>query len=125
MVCAGGGVILKYVKTTLGNRYLGSSIFESKLCPKPLGRGHACLGVTRCCTPSTPSGLRGADDGLLCVSSRGWCKYQVLGDALHDNRWLQNLGCLSCAVVAHRGLEKNAWLHLDFQLDPRSSQITR
>ena len=35
-------------------------VFERKLRPKPLGRGHACLGVTRRCPPpSTPSGLRG------------------------------------------------------------------
>ena len=31
-------------------------VFERKLRPKPLGRGHACLGVTRRCPPSPPSG---------------------------------------------------------------------
>lgn len=82
-------------------------VFERKLRPKPLGRGHACLGVTRRCPPHLL--LRdcgGADDGLPCASPRGWHKYQVLGDARHDNRWLRNLGCPSCAFVAHRGLEK-------------------
>lgn len=100
-------------------------VFERKLRPKPLGRGHACLGVTRRCTPTTPSGLRGADDGLPYAPSHGWHKYQVLGGARHDNRWLRNLGSPSCAVVAHRGLEKNAWLRLGFQRDPRSGGVTR
>ncbi|KAL8064789.1 hypothetical protein ABFX02_01G114800 [Erythranthe guttata] len=35
-------------------------VFERKLRPKPLGRGHVCLGVTHCVAP--PS--RGADIGL-------------------------------------------------------------
>lgn len=101
-------------------------VFERKLRPKPLGRGHACLGVTRRCPPHLL--LRdcgGADDGLPCASPRGWHKYQVLGDARHDNRWLRNLGCPSCAFVAHRGLEKNARLRLGFQRDPRSGGVTR
>ncbi|CAL8988977.1 unnamed protein product, partial [Prunus brigantina] len=62
-------------------------------------------------------------DGLPCASPRGWHKCQVLGDARHDNRWLRNLGCPSCAVVAHRGLEKIAGLRLGFQRDPRSAGL--
>lgn len=27
-------------------------VFERKLRPKPLGRGHVCLGVTQCCPPN-------------------------------------------------------------------------
>ena len=34
-------------------------VFERKLRPKPLGRGHACLGVTRRCPPAPPSGASG------------------------------------------------------------------
>ena len=34
-------------------------VFERKLRPKPLGRGHACLGVTRRCPPAPPSGSVG------------------------------------------------------------------
>ncbi|KAK3179226.1 hypothetical protein Dsin_033087 [Dipteronia sinensis] len=30
-------------------------VFERKLRPKPLGRGHACLGVTHRCPPPDPS----------------------------------------------------------------------
>ncbi|KAK4573984.1 hypothetical protein RGQ29_031782 [Quercus rubra] len=26
-------------------------VFECKLCPKPFGRGHVCLGVTHRCPP--------------------------------------------------------------------------
>lgn len=34
-------------------------VFERKLRPKPLGRGHACLGVTRRCPPAPPPGASG------------------------------------------------------------------
>jgi hypothetical protein len=43
-------------------------VFERKLRPKPLGRGHACLGVTHPSPPHLPSlgtrGTEGADIGL-------------------------------------------------------------
>jgi hypothetical protein len=39
-------------------------VFERKLRPKPLGRGHVCLGVTQCCPPNL-EGER-ADAGLPC-----------------------------------------------------------
>ena len=44
-------------------------VFERKLRPKPLGRGHVCLGVThRCPTPPLPGGLAArADNGLPCA----------------------------------------------------------
>lgn len=74
-------------------------VFERKLRPKPLGRGHVCLGVTRRCPPQPLRGSGGTDDGLPCAPSRGWHKYQVPGDQRHDNRWLSNLGVLSCARV--------------------------
>ncbi|CAL8989027.1 unnamed protein product, partial [Prunus brigantina] len=98
-------------------------VFERKLRPKPLGRGHALPGRHTSLPPHLL--LRdcgGADDGLPCASPRGWHKCQVLGDARHDNRWLRNLGCPSCAVVAHRGLEKIAGLRLGFQRDPGSGR---
>lgn len=34
-------------------------VFERKLRPKPLGRGHACLGVTRRCPPIYSFGIAG------------------------------------------------------------------
>ncbi|CAL8988876.1 unnamed protein product [Prunus brigantina] len=77
-------------------------VFERKLRPKPLGRGARLPGRHTSLPPHLL--LRdcgGADDGLPCASPRGWHKCQVLGDARHDNRWLRNLGCPSCAVVAH------------------------
>lgn len=78
-------------------------VFERKLRPKPSGRGHACLGVTRRCPPRTSLGsVGGAEDGLPCVTPRGWHKSRVLGDERHDNRWLSNLGCPLCAFVALR-----------------------
>ncbi|KAK9085633.1 hypothetical protein Sjap_026044 [Stephania japonica] len=46
-------------------------VFERKLRPKPLGRGHVCLGVTHLVTPSlTPRGTRAAEDGPPCHSAR-------------------------------------------------------
>ena len=102
-------------------------VFERKLRPKPLGRGHACLGVTRRCSPAPPSGeRRGADDGLPCVTPRGWHKCRVLGDERHDNRWLSNLGCPLCAFVApERPATLPAPLRPSFQRDPRSGGVTR
>lgn len=50
-------------------------VFERKLRPKPLGRGHVCLGVTHRVAPRAsrpPLGLRlsrGADVGLPCAPS--------------------------------------------------------
>ncbi|EYU20943.1 hypothetical protein MIMGU_mgv1a019373mg [Erythranthe guttata] len=41
-------------------------VFERKLRPKPLGRGHVCQGVTHY--------DRGADIGLPCARARGWPK---------------------------------------------------
>ncbi|KAH0983792.1 hypothetical protein GBA52_010969 [Prunus armeniaca] len=46
----------------------------------------------------------------------------------HDDATTSVVGLpllLSCAVVAHRGLEKIAGLRLDFQRDPRSGGVTR
>lgn len=49
-------------------------VFERKLRPKPLGRGHVCLGVTRRCPSQPLRELGGTDDGLPCAPSRGWHK---------------------------------------------------
>jgi hypothetical protein len=50
-------------------------VFERKLRPKPLGRGHACLGVTHCRLQILCS-LRAlpAENGLPCARPRGWPK---------------------------------------------------
>ncbi|KAL4323645.1 hypothetical protein GQ457_11G033140 [Hibiscus cannabinus] len=48
-----------------------SRVFERKLRPKPLGRGHVCLGVThRCPHPTLTHGASvevGAKNGLPCA----------------------------------------------------------
>lgn len=50
-------------------------VFERKLRPKPLGRGHVCLGVTQRCPPNLRLGREeGADAGLPCATVRGWPK---------------------------------------------------
>ncbi|KAM7460189.1 hypothetical protein LguiA_035827 [Lonicera macranthoides] len=38
-------------------------VFERKLRPKPLGRGHVCLGVTHRVAPPTPASHRVASGG--------------------------------------------------------------
>ena len=43
-------------------------VFERKLRPKPLGRGHVCLGVTHRVAPAHRSRGRGAETGLPCAS---------------------------------------------------------
>ena len=49
-------------------------VFERKLRPKPLGRGHVCLGVTQRCPPNPVPGGKGADAGLPRATVRGWPK---------------------------------------------------
>ena len=54
-------------------------VFERKLRPKPLGRGHVCLGVThRCPTPppQTKAGALGCGRRLAsrALTARGWPK---------------------------------------------------
>ena len=43
-------------------------VFERKLRPKPIGRGHACLGVTHRVAPPEPRVLAGARRGRMLVS---------------------------------------------------------
>ena len=61
-------------------------VFERKLRPRPSGRGHVCLGVTRRCPPQTPfpllagaSGDRGGRrmTSRARASTRGWSKNRV------------------------------------------------
>ncbi|KAK6772291.1 hypothetical protein RDI58_030220 [Solanum bulbocastanum] len=45
-------------------------VFERKLRPKPLGRGHVCLGVThRVAPPHAARRCAGAEAGLPCAPS--------------------------------------------------------
>lgn len=48
-------------------------VFERKLRPKPLGRGHVCLGVTQRCPPN-PRGRGGGRWPPVSSSPRGWPK---------------------------------------------------
>ena len=41
-------------------------VFERKLRPKPLGRGHACLGVTHRCPPKPPLSSKGDEGTWPC-----------------------------------------------------------
>ncbi|KAI9390756.1 hypothetical protein POPTR_008G224165v4 [Populus trichocarpa] len=51
-------------------------VFERKLRPRPLGRGHVCLGVTHR-RPHSPRLTRaGADTGLPRAPARGWPKIE-------------------------------------------------
>ncbi|KAG5608049.1 hypothetical protein H5410_019330 [Solanum commersonii] len=43
--------------------------FDRKLHPKPLGRGHVCLGVTHCIAPCTPQGIAWGRNWLPCTPS--------------------------------------------------------
>lgn len=51
-------------------------VFERKLRPKPLGRGHVCMGVTHRVAPTSTAcpraraARRGADVGLPCLAAR-------------------------------------------------------
>uniref|UniRef100_A0A0V0GIU0 Putative ovule protein n=1 Tax=Solanum chacoense TaxID=4108 RepID=A0A0V0GIU0_SOLCH len=50
-------------------------VFERKLRPKPLGRGHVCLGITHRVAPRTPQGAeRGRKLASRAPRARGWPK---------------------------------------------------
>ncbi|KAM3269354.1 hypothetical protein P3S67_006028 [Capsicum chacoense] len=70
-------------------------VFERKLRPKPLGRGHVCLGVTHRVAPlaSRPHRgarcRRGADTGLPCASSSRPAQMRVHVDGRRGKWWLK------------------------------------
>lgn len=72
-------------------------VFERKLRPKPLGRGHACLGVTHPSPPHTSlppgdtGGGEGADIGLPWAPQRPrLAENRSRGDVRHDERWISH-----------------------------------
>ena len=82
-------------------------VFERKLRPKPLGRGHACLGVTHPSPPHTSLPLgREAERGRT-LASRGrpsprLAENRSRGDVRHDERWISH-GSTSRASRRLRG----------------------
>ncbi|KAL7160691.1 hypothetical protein ABFS83_01G114400 [Erythranthe nasuta] len=71
-------------------------VFERKLRPKPLGRGHVCLGVTHCVAPPSRSVGAGSGGGYWSpVRSRArLAQMRSLGDARHEQWWLNyRLAC--------------------------------
>lgn len=69
-------------------------VFERKLRPKPLGRGHVCLGVTQRCPPQTSTSRR-TGGGCWPPVRHGsrLAQIRVLGDERRGNRWLSNPRC--------------------------------
>lgn len=53
-------------------------VFERKLRPKPLGRGHVCLGVTHRVAPRTNTGERKL--ASLAPRGRGWLKMESFAE---------------------------------------------
>ena len=77
-------------------------VFERKLRPKPLGRGHVCLGVTHRRPLPKPvflTGLGGADIGLPCECVR-LAQNRVPGFVCRDIRWLSIFRCPVARKVA-------------------------
>jgi hypothetical protein len=67
-------------------------VFERKLRPKPLGRGHACLGVTNRRPKPPRCVVEGwAEIGLPYAQACGWPKFESSVLALADQRWRKNL----------------------------------
>ena len=107
-------------------------VFERKLRPKPLGRGHVCLGVTHLvATPSlTPRGTRtgAAEDGLPCHSARP-AQTRVPGAGRRDDVVVELLSTIDVAArpggtPRPRGLPSRKGGR-PLERDPRSGGITR
>ena len=65
-------------------------VFERKLRPKPLGRGHACLGVTHRCPPLRNPPPLERDDGTWVWADIGlpWAERLAVGLNLSRRRWV-------------------------------------
>ena len=104
-------------------------VFERKLRPKPLGRGHVCLGVTQRCPPNPKPRLRGgrgADAGLPCAMARGWPKCECSATGAAAIGGCLTLGAMPRARVAdRRSTTPNAPYTRRSQRDPRSGGATR
>lgn len=85
-------------------------VFERKLRPKPLGRGHVCLGVTHCVAPThltpRPERGRGPRRGwggswlpVQCVHGQPETRFPRRGG--RDKWWSSRL-CASCRQAASR-----------------------
>ena len=69
-------------------------VFECKLCPKPFGRGHICLGVTHRCPP-TPVQAGQKLASRACPRAR-LAQKRVLSNECHDNQWFSYPRSSSC-----------------------------
>ncbi|RDY08049.1 hypothetical protein CR513_07763, partial [Mucuna pruriens] len=66
-------------------------VFERKLRPKPLGRGHACLGVThRYPKCKRLTCVRRVDADLPRASSRGWLKIESAAELVATKWWMSD-----------------------------------
>ncbi|KAF3668858.1 hypothetical protein FXO38_07892 [Capsicum annuum] len=104
-------------------------VFEHKLCPKILGRGHVCLGIMHCVAPS----YRAAITGLALVvgrilasrapRGRGWPKCESTSMDVTESG-----GCISTLFVVTAIARRAFGLQDPFALrhserDPRSGRI--
>ncbi|KAF3615256.1 hypothetical protein FXO37_35584 [Capsicum annuum] len=106
-------------------------VFECKLRPKPLGRGHVCLGVTHRVAPSHRDSITGCAvvTGRILASraprARGGPKYESTSTDVAASG-----GCNSTLFVVAATARRAFGLQDPFALrrsdrDPRSGGITR
>lgn len=76
-------------------------VFERKLRPKPLGRGHVCLGVTH--RVATPPSRGAAETGLPCPFGAAGLKASPRRGR-HDKWWLNFLNSSPRRAVSPRRL---------------------
>jgi hypothetical protein len=84
-------------------------VFERKLRPKPLGRGHVCLGVTHRCPPHTSLRERVFGRGRKLASrarlASRLAQKRVLGCERRNIRWLSSIRCpVARALARHETL---------------------
>ena len=102
-------------------------VFERKLRPKPLGRGHVCLGVTQRCPPQ-PSRSRGQKMASRELLASRLAQKRVLGCDRRGIRWLSKNRCPVARASAVHELLSTTPTHRStrcFRRDPRSGGATR
>jgi hypothetical protein len=100
-------------------------VFERKLRPKPLGRGHACLGVTRRCPPNPLGSWMGRMMASHVLRHVVGIKTKSLATNVTTIGGCQTSVACRERVSIEGSRNHGASIRRCFQRDPRSGGVTR